>query len=880
MMDLTPIAQAILVYAVLTAGVLVTLLTGFAQLRELPRAFRSGQSAALVRRGFLAASVGMGSIGGSILALELGGPGAIGWMWVASLLGMALVYAEVLLAARHRRKVGDHTQAAGVYAMADGLPALRLRALDWLGTPELLSGRTLALAFALLFMVFAISAGSMLQTQQTSVLLEIVGAGRWTVVGFLVAAAAIGMLVPKLRAFVVALGPVAVALYVLATILLIARSPGDVGVAFAQMFSGFSSSSVAQVASGAAGGTVLMAMQAGFLRATLATEAGIGSAGFTPQADTAPLRLGRARALGGGEAQGPAPAEAAAAAMLAPLLSGIVIPTLTVLVTLTSTPWVGQRLDEPGERLAAPDQREAGESELVELAAIFSEGDLARLASGERKRVMALWAPLERPQSRGTSASLQAGQTLVLPLDAIAPETGGEGLLEGYVYPMVMRASPRGMKIALSKDNENSILLGYAEETAIIREVVFRDRNAERGLLTAYDLRIPVENRIYEANGRKFVRLTPTGDVDFKRMQKHRDGPYVVFGDFHFEARVVKMFQNDWGVHHALVEATPDPARPLNLRTAISSGGFRGPYFDNGEARPPLAMVAREDFAAPVGARIELEYRPPARGLAFGNLLSSGELMTPPWRFLADTKVAVIRHKTDPTQDMLIPVTSQLLEGTLRFVSGRKDIADFAKVERWRNYTGPYLLPPPYRFEVEVHTGARFPASSGFLSRLGLERSALAGPLSDRRTLVAVHPLGEPQGSKGELYDPHPAEVAPFMDGPWVVGEGLARVGWASRMTIEPGNQLLLSISVLLLALTTMIAWSGYGARAADFVFGRGGGLGFQIVFVLAGLTGATLTVLPIIRVADYAMLGLVVLNGLGLVLLLLRSRGESNATR
>jgi Na+/alanine symporter len=78
-----------------------------------------------------------------------------------------------------------------------------------------------------------------------------------------------------------------------------------------------------------------------------------------------------------------------------------------------------------------------------------------------------------------------------------------------------------------------------------------------------------------------------------------------------------------------------------------------------------------------------------------------------------------------------------------------------------------------------------------------------------------------------------------------------------------------------------MIAWSSYGARAADFVFGRGGGIGFRVVFVIAGLAGATLTVLPIIRVADYAMLGLVLLNGFGLVLLLWRSRGEKpTATR
>ncbi len=58
-------------------------------------------------------------------------------------------------------------------------------------------------------------------------------------------------------------------------------------------------------------------------------------------------------------------------------------------------------------------------------------------------------------------------------------------------------------------------------------------------------------------------------------------------------------------------------------------------------------------------------------------------------------------------------------------------------------------------------------------------------------------------------------------------------------------------------------------------MFGRGGGIGFRVVFVLAGLTGATLTVLPIVRVADYAMLGLVLLNGAALVVLLWRSRNR-----
>lgn len=859
MMDLTPIAQAILVYTVLAVGVLVTLLGGVAQLRELPRALKSGPSAALVRRGFLAASVGMGSVGGSLLALELGGPGAIGWMWVASFLGMGLVYAEVMLALRFRRRLGERQRAGTVYALADGIPPLHVRALEWLGAPNLISGQTLAVLFAMVFMVFAVAAGSMLQTQQSGVLLATIGGDRWLVAGFLVVAAGVGMLVPKLRDFVVALGPVAVALYVLAVILMIVRSPGDPGAALGRIIAGMGGASPAELAGGAAGGGLLMALQVGFLRGTLATEAGLGSVGFTPQVDEVKR-----------------PEAAAAAAMLAPLISGIVVPTLTAIVALTSTPWVNLRIDEPGERLASADERLASDNELAEIAAVLSDGALDRLSPDDRKRVVALWAPLERPQARGTAASLQAGQTVVLPVDAIAPEGAtddSEGMLEDHVYPMVMRASPRGMKVP-AREGQASLVLGFAEETELIRELVFRDRNAGRGLYPAYDLRIPVKNEVLGPEGQQFIRLTPVDDeIDLYRLSKVRDGPYVVFGDFHFEGRVVKMFQTRWGVHHALIEVEPPPNRPLSLRTTVPSSAFRGPYFDNGEARPPLAMVAREQFQAPVGARLQMEFRAPARGMQVGNLLTSGELLTPPWTMLAQTTTAVIRHNTDPSKDLMIPVTSTLVDGTLRFLSGRKDIADFAKVERWRDYTGPYLLPPPQRFEVEVHTGARFPASSSYLSRLGLERGSVAGPLSERRTLIAVHPYGEPQGSRGELYTPHPAELAPFMDGPYVSGQGLERLGWASRMTVKRSSALLLSISVLILALTTMIAWSGYGARAADYAFGRGAGIGFRIVFLIAGLTGAVLTVLPILTVADYAMLGLVTLHGLGLIILMIRTR-------
>ena len=843
MMDMTPIAQAVLVYTALAVAVLATALTSFAQLRELPKALARGRDAALVRRGFLAASVGMGSVGGSILALEIAGPGAIAWMWIASLLGMGLIYAELRVALRHRRRMDatGRREVGTVHALAT-LPG----------------GRVLATLFALVFVLFALTAGSLLQTQQGAELLAPLGGSRALVVATLVAAAGLGMAVPKLRRFVAALGPVAVVLYVIATAWIVALAPGDAGAAFAAMITGASGR---EVVAGVAGGGLLVVMQAGVLRATLATEAGLGSAGFTPEADG--VRN---------------PEQAAASAMLAPLISGIVVPTMTALAVLTATPWVGQRLDEPGERLPSRDGREASAAELVELAAAFADGDSGALDEADRTRVVAPWMPLERPQSRGARASLQAGQTLVLPVDAVAAEDASaaeaEGrLLENHVYPFVMRANPRGLRVRLASE-ASEVTLPLVESTQVARELVFRDRDPERGKLIAYDLRIPVDNRTVERPGSSFVRLRPSDpSVDLQRLAKAYDGPYAVVGDYHFEGRVVAMYKRDeLGFHYSIVEAEAAANRSITLRTAVQ-GGFRGPYFDAGEPRPPMALISREDFEAPVGARVRLEYRAPARGLELGELSQDGALVTPAWRLLTKVEEAILRHDEDPSLDRRIPVSHELVDGKLHFRSATPTVADFADAERWSDFSGPYLAVDPHRFAVEVHGGARLPASTAYLARSGEERRMLEGPFSARRSLVAVHPLGEPRGPTGELYDPHPAELAPFMDGPWVSGGGIERLALGAGMAMPPGGDVLLGIAVLLLALTTMIAWSTYGARAADFVFGAGAGVGFRLLFLLVGLGGIAVELLPILVLADHLMLALLALHGFGLVVLLLRDR-------
>ena len=65
----------------------------------------------------LAATVGTGNIVGVATAIASGGPGALFWMWISALLGMATKYAEVVLAVRYRQKnaSGDFVGGAMYY---------------------------------------------------------------------------------------------------------------------------------------------------------------------------------------------------------------------------------------------------------------------------------------------------------------------------------------------------------------------------------------------------------------------------------------------------------------------------------------------------------------------------------------------------------------------------------------------------------------------------------------------------------------------------------------------------------------------------------------------------------------------------------------------
>ncbi len=101
-----------LFFLLIGGGLYLFISSGFVSLRRLPSAMRelrrkndarNGQiSSAQALASVIAATVGLGNIAGVAIALVMGGPGAIFWMWVSALVGMATKYHEGVLAIKYK----------------------------------------------------------------------------------------------------------------------------------------------------------------------------------------------------------------------------------------------------------------------------------------------------------------------------------------------------------------------------------------------------------------------------------------------------------------------------------------------------------------------------------------------------------------------------------------------------------------------------------------------------------------------------------------------------------------------------------------------------------------------------------------------------------
>ncbi len=216
----------------------------------------------------LAATIGTGSIVGVATALRIGGPGALFWMWVSALLGMATKYAESVLAVKFRT-IDENGQYAGgpMYYIEKGMGK------KWI---------PLAKAFAIFGLITALlGCGTLPQVNAiTDSVADLANIPTWVtgiVVAVLSAAVILGGIqsISKVAELVV---PFMAGLYILGALAVLGLNMSAVPSVFSSIFSAaFQPSSVAGGITGTVMISVITAMRTGIARGIYTNEAGLGS---------------------------------------------------------------------------------------------------------------------------------------------------------------------------------------------------------------------------------------------------------------------------------------------------------------------------------------------------------------------------------------------------------------------------------------------------------------------------------------------------------------------------------------------------------------------------------------------------------------------------
>ena len=257
----------------------------------------------------LAATIGTGNIAGVATAIFLGGPGAVFWMWMTALVGMATKYAEAVLAVRFRETDERGKQVGGpMYYIQNGLGA------KW---------KWLAICFALFAGIAGFGIGNMVQANSIANALNVNFAIPEWVTGLalvlLVGAVLLGG-IERISTVAGKLVPfMAVAYIAAATLVLlinVAEIPAAIGLIFTHAFTPTAATG------GFAGAAVWAAIRFGVARGVFSNEAGLGSA---------PIAHAAASTEG--------PVSQGLVAMLGTFIDTIIVCSFTALAIIASGAW-------------------------------------------------------------------------------------------------------------------------------------------------------------------------------------------------------------------------------------------------------------------------------------------------------------------------------------------------------------------------------------------------------------------------------------------------------------------------------------------------------------------------------------------------------------
>ena len=253
----------------------------------------------------LSGQVGTGNLAGVATAIALGGPGAIFWMWITALFGMALAFAEGSLAIRYREKTSD-----GVYRGGPMTYIMMGLGKKW---------TWLAIVFCLGTLFSAMVTGNSIQANAIADgMNELFGIEEW-----------VGGLITAILVFIVIIGgiksigsvaekivPFMAAAYIVMAIIALILNFGDLPATFSLIFNGAFNPQAAT--GGFVGAAIIIAIRAGVARGLFSNEAGQGST-----------------AIAHAVAQTNDPEQQGRMAMLGTFIDTIIICTMTALVILT-----------------------------------------------------------------------------------------------------------------------------------------------------------------------------------------------------------------------------------------------------------------------------------------------------------------------------------------------------------------------------------------------------------------------------------------------------------------------------------------------------------------------------------------------------------------
>ena len=324
-----------LIALILLSGLFLTVRLKGVQFRKLPHAFKkmfanekSGQHgevtsfAALCTA--LSATIGTGNIVGVATAVVAGGPGALFWMWLAALVGMATKYSECLLSVKYRQVTEDgHIIGGPFYYIEKGMGSK----FKWLAKIFAVFGVCVGLmGIGTFTQVNGIaSAVNNFFDADNSWTVSIFGIDySWTVViaaivvAFFVALVIIGG-IKRISSVAQVIVPFMAITYVILAVLIIGFNITKVPGAFATIVK---SAFGVRAAAGGALGAMMVAMQNGIARGIFSNEAGLGSAPIAAAA-----------------AHTDEPAKQGLISMLGTFIDTIIICTMTGLAIVITGAW-------------------------------------------------------------------------------------------------------------------------------------------------------------------------------------------------------------------------------------------------------------------------------------------------------------------------------------------------------------------------------------------------------------------------------------------------------------------------------------------------------------------------------------------------------------